>query len=94
MRKRYARLWTDRWDAALVLVPLLALAPGIAQAVIAPELEADGWREVGGGLDRVMAKPSVGFWREAVGPPLARGGSRKSPGQVAAALEKARRCEG
>lgn len=46
MRERYERLWSDGWGAALALVPLLALAPGIAQAVIAPELEAQGWREV------------------------------------------------
>ena len=34
------------WAAVLMLVPLLTLAPGMAQAVIAPELEAEGWREV------------------------------------------------
>ena len=46
MRERYERPWTDGWGAALVLISLLTLAPESAQAVIAPELEAEGWREV------------------------------------------------
>jgi hypothetical protein len=48
MREGYEK---DRADGrgpipALVLVVLLTLAPGTAQAVIAPELEAEGWREL------------------------------------------------
>jgi hypothetical protein len=46
MRERCKKLMLDGWGAALVLVPLLMLAPEIARAVIAPELEKEGWREI------------------------------------------------
>jgi Protein of unknown function (DUF3047) len=46
MRERRERHWTDGWGAALALIPLVMLAPEMAQAVIAPELEAQRWREL------------------------------------------------
>ena len=48
MRQPYEKHQTDGWGAVpvLVLVLLLTLAPGMVHAVIAPELEAEGWREV------------------------------------------------
>jgi hypothetical protein len=48
MRECHEKSSADGWGPipALVLVLLLTLAPGVAQAVIAPELEAEGWREL------------------------------------------------
>jgi hypothetical protein len=48
MRDCYEKPAAERWAAKLaaVLVLLLTLAPGMARAVIAPELEAEGWREL------------------------------------------------
>ena len=43
LRKRRAEA---RAELGLALVLLLALVPGMAQAVIGPELEAEGWREL------------------------------------------------
>jgi Protein of unknown function (DUF3047) len=46
MRECRGKTWTGGPAAALLLVPVLVLASGIARAVIAPEVEAQGWREV------------------------------------------------
>ena len=48
MRECSEKVEVAGWGAILasILVLLLTLAPGIAQAVIAPELEAEGWREL------------------------------------------------
>jgi len=48
MRERHENPWAEERTAipALVLVLLLTLAPAMAHAVVAPELEAEGWREL------------------------------------------------